>query len=158
MTRVKVYDSVPQRWPTDAAYILAYVDGAFTLHNYRQAKELRPKAIVIGCTVTGRAGVKVADVERGDLTPREGVLWAHHELCRGRSPVVYCGTGTRETMLELSRRLGYGPLACDWWLADWDGRVEIPRGYVAHQYASNSAFDVSVAELGKIEPYHYGGG
>lgn len=156
MKTVTVYDSVPERWPDDARYILAYVDGRYTHRNYAQAKKLRPHATIIGCTTEGRKGVRVADVERGDLTPRAGLLWAHHEVCQGRRPVLYCGHATREHIVRLSHELELGVVGIRWWLADWDGDATIPSGYAAHQYRSRADWDESVARPGVITPYSAG--
>lgn len=156
---VHVYDSTdPAAIPATADFILAYMDGRYqTLVTLART---HPHSRIIQCTVTGRPGVRVCDVERGDLTPEQGAAWAIEERNAGRRGWVYASTSTIPLVVKALQARHYMPQICDWWEANYNGASTIAPGRQAHQYASANdpatshlapaGCDVSVALLSAL--------
>lgn len=145
---VTLYDSTTVAdIPVDAPAVAGYVDGA-----YRNLAELTarfPDRPVISITVTGIGGVRVADVETGDLTPMQGAEWAKSEIAAGRRPTLYYARSTGQAIAACLNGALVDPFAVDYWVADWTGTPHLVNGSVATQYAdpttSGGHFDLSEA-------------
>ena len=139
---VHCYDSVPCQWPKYADFILAYIDVEAPgggMSNYAYAIRHRPHAHIISITTKGEPNARVADCEKGDLTPAQAAEWAIEEDRAGRLPMIYCDASTKDLIIPLLKGAH-----CQWWLADWDNKAIIPPGYSAKQYSSNNQYDTSV--------------
>jgi peptidoglycan hydrolase-like protein with peptidoglycan-binding domain len=145
-----MYDSVDvTAIPSDAVVVAGYVDGAY--NNLDAIKTRFPGAEWVGITVTGLAGAKVADCERGDLSPTDAVNWAASELAAGRSPCIYTSRSVFEGDVAFSSFRVTGPngwevalnASVDFWIADWTGQDHLYLGSVATQWASLPGFDIS---------------
>lgn len=133
--------------PADAPAVAGYIDGAFA--NLAEVANLHPNKPLISITVTGIGGVRVADVESGDLTPMEGAEWAKSEIAAGRRPTLYYARSTGQQIALCLNGAGVDPLAVDYWVADWTGSAHLITGSAATQYAdpatSGGHFDLSEA-------------
>jgi hypothetical protein len=127
------YDSTsPDQIPADAPIVAGYIDG---LYAWSAAQWARFPGQHVTITVFGAAGARVADVERGDLTPAQGADWARREIAAGRRPTIY---SDRSTWPEVIKLLGSQALQVDWWAADPTGTSHLVPGSVCTQYAWNS--------------------
>lgn len=140
--------------PETAEAVAGYVDG-----QYRNLAELTarfPDKPVISITVTGIGGVRVADVETGDLTPMQGAEWAKAEIAAGRRPTLYYARATGQAIAACLNGALVDPFAVDYWVADWTGDPHLIKGSVATQYAdpttSGGHYDLSLAEESWIKP------
>jgi len=131
MTR-QMYDSVnANSVPAGADLYAGYVDG-----NYANVDQLRrrfPHRTIVTVTVIGLPGANVCDCETGDLTPEHAARWASNEIHAGRKPTIYCNASTWPAVRERVRAYGItGKVS--YWIAQYDGRADIPAGAIAKQY------------------------
>lgn len=76
----------------------------------------------------------VLDVEPGDATPAQAPGWVVMRRRAGVDPTVYCNASTWPTVrAEFQRQRIPEP---HYWIARYDGVVNIPAGAVAKQYAN----------------------
>lgn len=136
-----MYDSInPDAIPADAELCAGYVDGRWPSYQGMVARFGRNR--VVSITVTGEPGARVADVERGDLTPQQAAIWAKNELAAGRRPTIYTNLSTWDACKQALQAQGIDPSRVDWWIAR-PGPAELVPGTVATQYA----FDVNGCDL-----------
>jgi hypothetical protein len=156
MTRM--YDSVdPFDIPTDATVVAGYVDGryAWTDAGWQRFSHTPRLTITV---LNGDADV--LDVETGDATPDEAVRWVASQRAAGRPhPGVYCNTNLWPTVRATFRA---HQVPEPWyWVADYDGRPDIPEGAVAKQYidapGSGGHYDLTAISPELITYLHTGG-
>ena len=154
-----MYDSAPRAFPPWADVLLVYCDGQY--ENLKWAQARFPNVRLLQCTVLGRPGVRVIDVEPGCVWPvSKAVELAQHEIAHRYRPWLYANGNTWDN--ELRPALDHAmvsPALYDSWLAEPDGVAEVPLGYQAKQYSwpeqhpvvppgeGSQGYDVSVAWL-----------
>lgn len=127
---------------------LTYLDGRVT-SGHRAAMIARFGVAIeprlVGVTVTGQnLDAPVADVERYDLTPLAGAVWARRKRALGRTPTLYCSASAWPTVQQAVRAEDLDPWADVCWLiADYNDQPVIPPHAIGHQYSSTS-YDRSV--------------
>ena len=127
-------DSVnPFAIPADAPIVAGYVDG---LYQWSAAGWARFAGEQVTITVKGTPKARVADVERGNLSPAAGAAWAAAEIAGGRVPTLYMDRATYDSEPRV-----YG---ANYWVADWTGTPHLVPGSVATQYARGGPYDTSV--------------
>lgn len=145
-----MYDAVDaSALPNDpSALYLTYIDGSATSgHRARMLERfgagVAPR--LVGVTVTGQSlDAPVADVERYDMSPLAGAVWARRRRSLGRWPTIYCSASAWEGVRQAVRSEDLDPYAeVSWLIADYDGVRAIPPGAVGKQYDSTS-YDTSV--------------
>lgn len=147
MTR-RMYDSTDVAdIPRTAKMVAGYVDG-----RYRTVDQLRarfPKAQVVTITVTGEQDAHVCDTEPGNVGLAGAARWAKRQVDAGKRPTLYCMASQWPQLRAEVKRLGIAH-AVSYWIAQYDGKAQVPRGAVAKQYAdprlSGGHYDVSVVD------------
>lgn len=131
--------------PSNAQFLLAYIDGSISSGNYAAMRQRFPNATIASITTIGTAGARVADVETGDLTPTSGAQWALNEIKAGRRPTLYFSTGLlANTMVPALAAVGLViGRDVDWWAANYSAGPNIPTEAIGIQYASTS-YDTSL--------------
>lgn len=119
--------------PADAPIVAGYVDG---LYQWSAAGWARFAGKRVTITVKGVPKARVADCERGDLTPAQAKTWAAWEIDAGRRPTIYV---SRSDWPEVE-----GLDGVDYWVADWTGTPHLLPGSVATQYSPGGPYDSSV--------------
>jgi hypothetical protein len=138
-----MYDAtVPGNIRASAAMVAWYGDG---LYAWSQADLDRfADAVKVRITVFADDDEgQVLDVENGDATPVEAPGWAQRRRAAGQDPTVYCNASTwPQVRAEFALAKVAEP---HWWIAEYDGRPEVPAGAVAKQYLGGptALFDVS---------------
>jgi hypothetical protein len=155
-----MYDSTnPLDIPIDAPAVAGYIDGAFAWSDAGWKRF--PDALKLVITVFGDVYGDVLDVETGDATPDQAVDWVR--MCRITAdepyPGVYCNSSLWPTVQAAFAAHQVDP---PWyWIADYDGRPDIPPGAVAKQYlnapASGGHFDLSAISPALITYMKTGG-
>jgi hypothetical protein len=140
-----MYDSTnPLDIPVDAPAVAGYMDGLYQWSDSAWSRfrtQLR-----LDITVLGNAA-DVLDVETGDATPDQAVEWVRSMRAHDYPyPGVYCNSNLWPTV-----KATFDAHRVDqpwYWIADYDGRPDIPDGAVAKQYqnapGSGGHFDLSV--------------
>ena len=149
------YDSAPRAFPWFADVLLVYADGRYA--NVAWAQTHYPNARLLQCTVLGRPGVRVIDVEPGCVWPvSKAVELAQEDIKDRYRPWLYANGSTWDDELRPALdKAGVSAALYDSWLAQPDGVAEVPPGYQAKQYSWPQAhpvgpgqgYDVSVAWL-----------
>lgn len=139
-----MYDAIyPSNIPKGAAIVASYVDGKWP--NYSEAVALFPHALHVSIAVFAKDNALALDVERYDASPQEAPGWVARQRKRGVShPIVYMSAAMwPQVKAEFSRQGVPEPL---YWVADYNGKHEIPAGAIAHQFQGTTApgYDVSV--------------
>lgn len=153
-----VYDSAPRSFPWFADVLLVYADGQYK--NLAWAQRHFPNARLLQCTVTGRPGVRVIDVEPGCVWPVSKAVELVQEDIKDRyRPWLYANAATWAELGNALQEAGVSGALYDRWLAQPDGVAEVPPGYQAKQYSwpeqhpvvppgeGSQGYDVSVAWL-----------
>jgi len=126
--------------PTSAQLVGGYVDGNYV---WSAADWNRfPHSIHVGIAVksTTNAGV-VLDVEKGNATPAESVDWVLLRRKAGVDPTVYCSQSEWPTVrAAFQARKVAEP---HYWVANYNKDKTIPAGAIAHQYESDTRWDIS---------------
>jgi hypothetical protein len=142
----QLYDSVtPTDIPLTVPAVAGYIDG---LYRWPQSGWDRfGTPVKVRITVAGAQQADVADVENGDMTITDAIEWVSARLAAHLpQSVVYCSAATWPSIRAAFD--AHGVAAPWWWIADWNGRSDIPDGADAHQYitppASGGHFDISV--------------
>lgn len=138
MSRV-MYDSVnPRSIPRDAKMVAGYIDGSVSRWP-AEAWGWFPGAKMVRISAVGSTwDADVFDVEAGAIWPPSRVVPLVVEARKhGRNPTVYVNElndwgPTREAF----RRAGVAEP--HWWVANYNGRPEVPAGSVGRQYANPS--------------------
>ena len=132
----------PEGIPAGALLVAGYIDGQWP--NYEKMKQVHPHAYVIPITVTGRANVRVADCEKGNLSAPSAAAWAVREIKSGHRPTIYSSVSKKPEIVAELHKLGLSETLVDWWGAHWFAvgkpptfTPPIPHGYVAIQFAAN---------------------
>lgn len=144
MTRT-MYDSVTvEDIPANATMVAGYVDGIYA--NTGLMRQKFPHATVVEIAVNSHTNAgDVLDVETGDATPSEAVLWVKLRRASGANPSVYCNASVWPSVKSAFRSAGIAEP--HYWIAKWDGSTSIPAGAVAKQYKGASSghhYDTSV--------------
>lgn len=156
-----VYDSAPKAFPWFADVLLVYADGQY--ENLVWAQRHVPNARLLQCTVTGRPGVRVIDVEPGCVWPIAKAVDLVQEDIKDRyRPWLYANAATWAELAPALEHAGVSGTLYDRWLAQPDGVALADYPYVAKQYSwpeqhpvvppgeGNQAYDVSVAWLAAV--------
>lgn len=127
---------------------LGYVDGDYV--TYGALVATGHHQLVVPITVTRSAhsaGAILADVETGDLTPREAAAWALDRLKINKRPAVYGTQDSINAVQAFLEDLRVRSDLCDYFLARWRsvgvsladvGKVpSVPTGYCGWQFAGN---------------------
>jgi hypothetical protein len=142
MARI-MYDAVaPSNIPASATMVAGYADGRYA--NMSQLKARFPHATVVSIAVHHTTAAQVLDVERGDATPPEAVLWCTQTMARtsNKELTVYCNSSTWPQVRAAFQAARV--TEPNYWIAQYDNNPRIPDSAVAKQYASNKGFDTSV--------------
>jgi hypothetical protein len=86
----------------------------------------------------------VLDVESGDATAAQAVTWCTETMKDVSNSLltVYCDAANWQAVRAAFSAAGVSEP--NWWIAAYDNSPTIPAGAIAHQYASNDAYDTSV--------------
>ncbi|MGH3625886.1 MAG: hypothetical protein ACRDRL_00345 [Sciscionella sp.] len=145
----EMYDAVTwQNIPASAAMVAGYDDGGFA---WPLAAWTRfPHAVKVHITVFSANEAQVLDVENGDATPAQAPGWAQERRKAGQDPTVYCNASTwPDVRAAFGRQRVAEP---HYWIADYDGRAEIPAGAVAKQYLGGPTAPVDVSAVADYWP------
>jgi hypothetical protein len=135
MTRI-MYDSVtPGNVPADAQMVAGYADGIYA--NLPELAARFPNATRVSIAVRWTTRAQVLDVENGDATPAQAVLWctqtmasvANHQL------TVYCNSNMWPAVRAAFQAAGVAEP--NYWVAQYDGDPTIPAGAIAKQYVGD---------------------
>lgn len=137
-----MYDAVdPLYIPLSAPMVAGYVDGRYVWSAEAWARFPHAVKVQIAVLPTTNAG-HVLDVEPGNGTPVESVKWVQMRRSAGADPTVYCSHATWQECKQAF--LNASVPEPHWWIADWDGKEELPPGAVAKQYQADKYWDLSV--------------
>lgn len=128
-----MYDSInPGSIPASATMVAGYADGRYA--NIPAMKARFPHATVVSIAVRWTTRAQVLDVERGDATPTDAVLWLTHTMhdVDNRDLTVYCNTSTWPTVRAAIRSASV--TEPNYWVAAYDGKTAIPAGAIAKQF------------------------
>ncbi|MFJ1791510.1 hypothetical protein [Kitasatospora griseola] len=142
MTRT-MYDGVtPHSIPAGATMVAGYVDGHYANMGAMTARF--PHATRVSIAVRHTSPAQVLDVEIGDATPDQAVLWCTHTMAStsNKKLTVYCSTSRWPAVRAAFRSVGV--TEPNYWLAQYDGVATIPNGAVAKQYETTAGWDRSV--------------
>lgn len=154
---VHVYDSAGGAWPWFADVLLVYADGEYA--QVPEAQRRFPNARLLQCTVTGRPGVRVIDVEPGCVWPIGKAIELAQENIKNRyRPWLYANAATWAELAPALQHAGVSDALYDRWLAAPDGVAQADYPYVASQYSwptshpvePGQGYDVSVAWLSAV--------
>jgi hypothetical protein len=132
MTRI-MYDSVtPRNVPADAQMVAGYADGVYA--NLAELRARFPRATVVSIAVRWTTCAQVRDVENGDATPAQAVLWCTQTMAGVTSQhlTVYCNSSMWPAVRAAFQAAGVGEP--NYWVAQYDGDPTIPAGAAAKQY------------------------
>jgi len=144
-----MYDSVnPEAIPVDAPAIALYLDGPYAWPGDQMRRFPTPYTL----TITTRMNVlaDVIDVERGDASDAESVMWARRRLAMGITPIVYKDESGLDANRAAFTAAGV-PLPL-YWVAHWTGAAPtvLPAGVFAVQYANSAQaggdYDLSIMD------------
>lgn len=142
---ITMYDSTnPFDIPIGVPAVAGYIDGRYAWSSAGWQRFARLPRLTI-TILNGDADV--LDVETGDATPDQAVTWVRSQRAMGRPyPGVYCNSNLWDTVRATFRA---HQVEEPWyWIANWDGRMDVPDGAVAKQYldppASGGHYDLSV--------------
>jgi hypothetical protein len=131
-----MWDSTtPGAIPVGVPIVAGYIDGRFAWTPAQWARLGSSYPVTI--TVFGFPGARVADCERGDLTPTTAAIWATTEVWLGRRPTIYSSRSTWPQVTQQLALRGTHTWQVDWWCADPTGTPHLYPGSVATQYAWN---------------------
>jgi len=142
----QLFDSItPTDIPLTASAVAGYVDGAFRWPQSGWDRFTTPVKVRI--TVSGTVQADAADVENGAMTITDAIEWVAARLAAQLpQSVIYCSQATWPSIRAAFD--AHGVAQPWWWIADWNGRTDIPDGADAHQYvtapASGGHYDISV--------------
>ncbi len=142
MTRT-MYDSVdPAKISHDATMVAGYADGRYA--NLGAMKARFPSATIVSIAVRATTRAQVLDVEIGDATPAEAVVWCTRTMAdkSNRELTVYCNASTWPEVRAAFKKANV--TEPNYWIARYDDKPEIPPGAVAKQYQNTPGWDVSV--------------
>jgi hypothetical protein len=142
MTRA-MYDAVtPGNIPPDPRLVAGYADGLYA--NLGQMRARFPHATIVRIAVRWTTRAQVLDVETGDATPAEAVLWCTKTMAGTPNGelTVYCNTSTWPAV----RAAFHAARVAEpqYWIAHYDGVPSIPAGAIAKQYSDPGPYDLSV--------------
>lgn len=142
-----MYDAVdPTHIPDDAQIVAGYVDGKWPSFNgydgIKSIRELFPHAEHVSIAVFADDDAQVLDVERYDARPGQAPAWAERQRKRGVEPTVYCSESIWHNVKHAFHSQNVEQP--HYWIANYDGKAEIPSGAVAKQYENTPGYDVSV--------------
>ena len=128
--------------------VAGYVDGDYAWTASEWGRHAAASDLV-RITVTGATlDAHVADVERYDLSPAQGVDWAVRMLAAGRYPTLYASLSVWGSILDDYRARGVDSGRTGAWVAAWNGTPNLESGWLAHQYANSvmvgAHYDLSV--------------
>jgi hypothetical protein len=138
-----MYDGVsPGQIPAGASMVAGYADGHYA--NLREMAARFPQAIRVSIAVRYTTKAQVLDVELGDATPDQAVLWCTHTMAStpNKDLTVYCNLSTWPKVRAAFRAVGV--TEPNYWVAHYDGVASIPASAIAKQYESTSGWDKSV--------------
>jgi hypothetical protein len=143
MTRTMFDGITPGSVPAGAQLYAAYLDGNWADFAALVAKFPAAIGVPISVSASYNGGI-VLDVETGDATPTEAVVWVLMRRAAGVDPTVYCNTSTWpevRTAFEV-----HDVPEPHYWVANYSfgSNPAIPAGAVALQYADKGGYDVSV--------------
>jgi hypothetical protein len=131
--------------PAKASMVAGYIDGRF--QTVSALRKRFPKAQVVTVTVLGTPGADVCDTEPGNISISHAAKWAANEVTAGRRPTLYCMASQWDDVKAAVKTQGIAGKV-SYWVAQYDGKAEVPVGAVAKQYAdpklSGGHFDLSV--------------
>lgn len=142
MTRT-MYDSVSvSSLPADATMVAGYADGLYA--NLTAMRARFPHATVVSIAVRYTTRAQVLDVETGDATPAQAVVWCRQTMADTPNGqlTVYCNTSTWPAVRAALAAAGESPP--NYWVAQYDGVASIPAGAIAKQYRNTPGWDASI--------------
>jgi len=138
-----MYDSVTaSRIPSNATMVAGYCD-QIRIPKWTDADwALFPNAIKVRIAklYTTNDG-HVLDVENGDSTPAQSVLWVKMRRAGGFDPTVYCNSSTWP--LVKADFSAAGEPQPHYFIAEYDGDPTIPAGAIAKQWKEGPLYDTS---------------
>lgn len=165
MSNIIMYDSTTATdIPVDAMAVAGYADGRYKWTAADWAR-FHPQAIRVRIAVFASTNDgHVLDVEPGCATPAQAPGWIRMRKAAGLTvPCLYVAlwtpTGWAKNIYETTKdalvAAGIDPASVAWFVANYDGKGEVPPGFVAKQYAndvmSHGHFDLSV--VGPTAPW-----
>ncbi|WP_246144484.1 hypothetical protein [Actinacidiphila oryziradicis] len=138
-----MYDGVtPGNIPASATMVAGYADGLYA--NVPEMRARFPHATVVSIAVRYTTRAQVLDVENGDATPAEAVLWCTDTMSDKPNGelTVYCNTSTWPAVRSAFQTAHVSEP--NYWVAQYDNDPAIPVGAIAKQYENTTAWDKSV--------------
>lgn len=132
MTRT-MYDAVnPANIPDGAQMVAGYADGWYA--NLAELAARFPHATVVSIAVRWTTRAQVLDVETGDATPAQAVLWLTQTMrdVDNARLTLYCGMDGWAAVRAAIQSAGLAEP--QYWVARYDGDPTIPAGAVAKQH------------------------
>jgi hypothetical protein len=138
-----MYDSVtPGSIPASATMVAGYADGKYA--NLTAMRARFPHARVVSIAVRYTTRAQVLDVETGDATPAQAVLWCTQTMADTANGelTVYCNTSTWPQVRAAFKTAGVSEP--QYWIAHYDNIAALPAGAIAKQYQNTAGWDRSV--------------
>lgn len=137
-----MYDSITaSNCPDDGQLYAGYVDGRWP--NWAEMARRHPGKRIVKVTIWN-GDADVLDVEAGDATPQQAVIWCRARRKLGKDPTVYCNLSTWPAVVAAFSLAG-DPLP-HWWAAGY--RIPaipyLQPGSVATQWADFGPYDQSL--------------
>jgi len=137
-----MYDALyPSNIPEGATMVASYIDGETAPEPGWQAKFPGATIVEIARIATHDAG-NVGDVESSDMTPTGAAQWCLLRMKSGAVPSLYFSPSSLAAVVAALNAAGVSPQP-SFWIAR-RGPAVLPAGFVANQYAANSAYDTSI--------------
>jgi hypothetical protein len=136
-------DSLPEE---GEAAVAGYVNGIF--NDFDNIVKRFPHLKHLSISVFSGEDADALDVENGDATPGEAPGWVRKQHARGKArPVVYANASTMPQVVQALTDDGIKRDEYLLWVADYDGKADIPEGFDAKQYEDhNEEYDISICE------------
>lgn len=127
-----MYDSAASSWPSDAQYILAYIDGPYA--NVAAAQAHGAWVVTITTQPDFDVNADCCDIEPGCLSPLQGAAFAKARQEAGLPATQYFSVSNLGEVVAANAQLGVSDQGLYFFGADYDGVAEVPAGYIAKQY------------------------
>jgi hypothetical protein len=131
MTRTCYDSTTAADVPKGGDLYAGYVDGRYV--TVPALRKRFPKARIVTITVLGTPGAHVCDTEPGNIGVAGADRRAKNEIVAGRKPTLYLMASMWPQVKTAVKNAGIAGKV-SYWIAQYDGKGEIPKGAVAKQY------------------------
>lgn len=139
----RMFDAVTvSQIPAGAQLVAGYADGPYA--NVPAMKRRFPHALVVPIAIAHGTRAKVADVEKGDMTPESAVLWVRDTMhdVPNHLLTLYANTSTWPSIRSVFATARV--TLPQWWAAHYTGVPHFEPGSIATQYIDTGGYDESV--------------